>query len=278
MIPRLVTESMIDLHCHLIPGVDDGPEELAESVALCRLAAADGCEVLVATPHQRHPYWWNGDRELLEARLDSVRERLGPKPRLLAGAEIHVDSMEVLEEIFALPSGELFSLAGSRYLLLELSRQEDWGPDPSEIFHELIVTGWKPILAHPEMYPWLAGRSDLIAHWVEMGALTQVTAMSVTGSFGQRPHQMAHMLLEQGLVHFVASDAHGIDRRPPGLSAAYRTLAEKWGEEMATALTVTNPSAVIHDAPLPALAPSFENASTESPQTENSKSLSPSTR
>jgi protein-tyrosine phosphatase len=242
---------MIDLHCHLLPGVDDGPEELDESVELCRLAAADGCEALVATPHQRHPLWWNGDRELLESRLTTVQERLGPKPRLLAGAEIHVDSIQVLEEIQKLPGGSLLSLAGSRYLLLELSRQEDWGPDPAELIHELVVTGWTPVLAHPEMYPWLAGRSDLIAHWIELGALTQVTAMSVTGDFGLRPRQMTHLLLDQGLVHFVASDSHGSRRRPPGLSAAFRTIAERWGDETANALIVSNPQAVIDNLPIP---------------------------
>ena len=242
---------MIDLHCHLLPGVDDGPSELAESVELCRRAAADGCEVMVATPHQRHPYWWNDDRPLLEEKLAAVQERLGDRPRLFLGSEIHLDSIELLDEIQVLPQGSLSSLAGSRYLLLELSRQEGYGPDPEEVIHELLVGGWQPIIAHPEMYPWVAENDPLLVRLVEQGALLQVTAMSLTGAMNRRPRQVASQLLDAGMVHFVASDAHNLRSRPPGLSAAFRALCEGWGEQTAKALTIVNPRAVIDNRPLP---------------------------
>ncbi len=242
---------MIDLHCHLLPGVDDGPSELEESVALCRRAAEDGCDMIVATPHQRHPFWWNGDRPLLEERLAAVQGCLGEEPRLFLGGEIHLDSIELLDEVQALPHGSLASLAGSRYLLLELSRQEGYGPDPEEVVHELLVGGWKPIIAHPEMYPWMREDETLFDRLVEGGALLQVTAMSLTGAFGHRARGIVNRLLDEGLVHFVASDAHNLSRRPPGLSAAFSTLSEGWGEETAHALTTANPRAVIEDRPLP---------------------------
>lgn len=241
---------MIDLHCHVLPGVDDGAWDLDEAVLMCRMAAADGCEVVVATPHQRHPTWWNGDRGELERLRLELEAQVGGRPRIVPGAEIRVDS-SIMEDIDQLPGGCLLSLAGSRYLLLELDRRGLSGPDPVELVHELLVADWRPILAHPEFYPWLTAQPDLLQRMVSMGALLQVTAMSVIGEFGRRAQTVCHELLEAGLVHFVASDAHGVHSRPPGLRTAYQRIAAGWGEETARALTLDNPSAVIENRPLP---------------------------
>jgi protein-tyrosine phosphatase len=240
---------MIDLHCHLLPGVDDGPATLDEAVLMCRMAQAEGCEVLFATPHQRHPHWSNCDREALEPLRRELQARLGDRPRVLAGAEIRVDS-ELLADLDRLPASGVLPLAGSRYLLLELERR---GPtvDPEELVHELSVAGWRPIVAHPEHYPWLIAQPRLAERLVELGALLQVTAMSLAGGFGRRPQVACRELLDRGLVHFVASDAHGTDFRPPGLAAAYALLAAGWGVETAVALTSGNPAAVVENRPLP---------------------------
>jgi protein-tyrosine phosphatase len=241
---------MIDLHCHILPGVDDGAHSLAEAVAMCRLAAADGCEAMVATPHQRRGEWWNADRELLAALAAELQEAVGPGFQVFLGGEIHVDS-ELLSEVEKLPDGGgLLPLAGSRYLLIE------FGPrgTPAEsvhLVHELAIAGWRPVIAHPELIPWLAPDPELIALLVSRGAFTQVTAMSLTGDFGRRPQNDAVALLEAGLVHFVASDSHGVRRRPPGLRRAYRTIAGRWGEATARRLTTDNPRAVVDDRPLP---------------------------
>ena len=241
---------MIDLHCHILPGVDDGAQSLEESVAMCRLAAADGCEAMVATPHQRRGEWWNADREHLAALAGEIQDAVGSQLRVHLGGEVHVDS-ELLSEVEKLPDGGgILPLAGSRYLLIE------FGPHgaPSEaihLVHELTVAGWRPIIAHPEFIPWLAPEPELVARLVALGATTQVTAMSVTGDFGRRPQSDAVALLEAGLVHFVASDSHGVRRRPPGLARAYRTIADRWGEEAARRLTTDNPRAVVEDRPLP---------------------------
>jgi protein-tyrosine phosphatase len=239
---------MIDLHCHLLPGVDDGPEDMAEAVEVCRLAAADGCEVMLATPHQRHPFWWNAEREELGLLLRQLQQAVGERPQLLSGAEIHVDG-EVLSEIERLPGGTLFSLAGSRYLLLEFDRR---GPtvDPVHLVHELLVAGWLPVIAHPELYPWLMARPVLVDRMAGLGALYQVTAMSLTGGFGEAVARICRDLVDAGHVHFVASDTHDPFRRPPGLSAVYAEIAGRWGDSAARELTFDNPKAVIEDRPL----------------------------
>lgn len=240
---------MIDLHCHLLPGVDDGPLDMDEAVLMARMAEADGCEAVVATPHQRHPSWWNGDREELAGLRRELQARLGERPRVLAGAEIRVGG-DLMAEIDLLPEGNLLPIAGSSYLLLELPRGEP-AIDPLELVHEVTVAGFRPVLAHPEHYPWLVAERALLERLVDRGALLQVTAMSVTGAFGRRAHEACRELLDRNLVHFVASDAHGIDHRVPGLTAARATIAERWGAEVAHALTSGNPAAVIENRPLP---------------------------
>ena len=238
---------MIDLHCHILPGVDDGPQSLAEAVGMCRLAAEDGCEAMVATPHQRRGDWWNTDRERLTALAAELQAAVGPAPRVLLGGEVHVDS-ELLADVER--EDGILPLAGSRYLLIEFGIRGT----PAEsvhLIHELVVAGWRPIIAHPEFIPWLAPDPELVALLVARGALTQVTAMSLTGDFGRRPQNDAAALVEAGLVHFVASDSHGVHRRPPGLRRAYHTLAGRWGEETARRLVADNPRAVLEDRPLP---------------------------
>jgi protein-tyrosine phosphatase len=241
---------MIDLHCHILPGVDDGAQSFDEAIAMCHLAAADGCEAMVATPHQRRGEWWNADRERLAALADEIQDAVGAALRVHLGGEVHVDS-ELLSEVEKLPDGSgILPLAGSRYLLIE------FGPSGTprkgiHLVHELGVAGWRPVIAHPEFIPWLAPHPELVARLISLGATAQVTAMSVTGDFGRRPQADAFALLDAGLVHFVASDAHGVRRRPPGLRRAYQTIAGRWGEETARRLTRDNPRAVLEDRPLP---------------------------
>jgi len=240
---------MIDLHCHVLPGVDDGARSLEEAAAMCRLAARDGCEAMVATPHQRRGEWWNADREGLAALAGELQDAVGPGFRVYLGGEVHVDP-ELLAEVEKLPGGGVLPLAVSRYLLAEL---DSLGTPrrPIHLVHELVVAGWRPILAHPEFIPWLAPDPDLVARLVALGATTQVTAMSVTGDFGRRPQNDCFALLDAGLVHFVASDSHGVRRRPPGLKRAYSLIAGRWGEDVARRLVADNPRAVVTDRPLP---------------------------
>ncbi len=239
---------MVDLHAHLVPGVDDGAETLAESVRMCEIAAADGIAAAVATPHQRHEFWPNEVRSELVAGFETLIGAVGSRLELALGAEIRVDS-ELLAEVDLLPDGNLLPLAGSRYLLLELATAQV-GPDPRTVVHELAVAGWRPVLAHPERIPWLAEDPGALAELVERGALLQLTAMSVTGAFGKRARECCAFLLDNDLAHFVASDAHDTSKRLPVLSEAFRAVAAGWGEERAHRLTDTNPRAVLADRPL----------------------------
>src|ERR1700724_4151978 len=119
---------MIDLHCHILPGIDDGPQTLEQAVEMCRLAAAAGCEALVATPHQRKSDWWNCDRAALAALRRRLQEAVGPAPRILAGGEIRVDP-RLLAEMLALREDDAHGplpLAGSRYLLLAVWSGAGW--------------------------------------------------------------------------------------------------------------------------------------------------------
>lgn len=239
---------MIDLHCHILPGIDDGPKSLEEAVEMCRLAAAEGCRAMVATPHQRRGAWWNGDRQKLSALARELQAAAGPGLRVLLGGEVRVDS-ELLAEVEKLPGGGICTLAGSRYLLIEFDAQAR-GREAIGLVHELSVAGWRPVVAHPEFIPWLADDLELVERLVSLGALMQITAMSVTGEFGRAPQVDTHALIEAGLVHFVASDCHGVTRRPPGLRGAYQTISSRWGAEVAKRLLSDNPRAVVQNRPL----------------------------
>jgi protein-tyrosine phosphatase len=239
---------MVDLHTHLLPGVDDGAEALDDSVLMCEIAVADGVTAAVATPHQRHEWWPNTDRADLVARFKALLNAVGTRLELSLGAEIRVDS-DLLAEVDLLPEGSLLPMAGSRYLLLELPPVRV-GPDARAVVHELVVAGWRPVLAHPERIPWLAEDPDSLIELVGCGALLLLTAMSVTGAFGRRAKECCAFLLDNDLAHFVASDAHDTRMRPPVLSGAFRIIADGWGEARARRLTDGNPRAVLDNRPL----------------------------
>ncbi len=239
---------MIDLHCHILPAVDDGATDLDIALAMCRLAANDGCTAVVATPHLRHELWRNGDRGRLEQLWRQVRDLASGIIDIHLGGEIAVNS-ESWGEMSHLPEGDLLSLAGSRYLLLEFHPM-GIGPDPEELIHELIVGGWWPVIAHPERIPWLAGDLRNLGVLLDLGALAQVTAMSVNNEAGRFAFDSASRMLDAGMVHFIASDAHDTTIRPPGLSRAYRRVAEALGEPYARKILNHNPRAVLENRPL----------------------------
>jgi len=247
---------VIDLHAHLLPEIDDGAESLAEAVALCRRAHEDGCTALVATPHRRRDQWPDLPRAELDARLDRLRAACGAEPELHLGAENRVDS-ELVDELARSAGEAVIPLAGSRYLLLELD-PHGIGPDPVDLVLELVNRGWRPVIAHPELTPFLRQEIEIVRELAAAGACLQLTAASVTGEFGRPAREAAHRLVDEKLAHFVASDAHRPHWRPTGLSRARAELARRFGAEVATALTTSNPRAVLDDR---ALEPAWRTAS-----------------
>jgi len=233
---------VIDLHAHVLPGVDDGAETLEQAVEMCRIAAADGCTHLVATPHRRRDQWPDTPRPALEEILARVQHACGPVPRLLLGGEVRVDS-ELAAELDA-GADSILPLAGSRSVLLELEPR-GLGPDPRAVVEDLAARGLRAVLAHPELTPALRDDLELLEELVAAGALLQVTAASVTGEFGRAPRARVAELFDAGLVHLVASDSHRPDWRPPGLSRARAVVARQWGESVAEAVTRLHPQAIL---------------------------------
>ena len=239
---------MIDIHTHVLPRVDDGALGLDQALAMCRAAAAAGTEVLVATPHLLHPQWDGVTRELAARSLEALEARLEGGIELRLGAEIHMGS-DLLELADLLPGGPLVLLAGSRYLLLEMPFVPPL-PDVRMIVHELVLAGWKPVLSHPERMPYWIGAPAELTELVGLGALLQVTAMSLTGGFGRKVLNLGRRLVDGGLVHFVASDGHDPEYRPAVMNEAHAVVRRTWGERAAQALFVDNPRAVIEDREL----------------------------
>ncbi len=246
---------MIDLHSHILPGVDDGAADLEEALSICRLAAEEGTRHLVATPHLRHASYWNDDRAGLEAAFLALREVVaheGLPIDLSLGGEIAISDASV-EELLS-PRSQLFTMAGGKWVLLEFDFQ-GYGPDPVETVWEVAVHGFRPIVAHPERLRWMASDLGLMKALASHGATFQLTAMSLTGEFGRIAESAALLLAEQGFVHFVSSDAHDPQLRRPGLRLARDLVAGIWGEPTAKALFTDHPLAVIEDRPLPGATP-----------------------
>jgi protein-tyrosine phosphatase len=240
---------LIDLHFHCLPGIDDGPESWDEAVELCRLAASEGTTHIVATPHVLRERWVNdnaGERDELLLKLNTL---LGGAPALLPGCEYFFSS-DALELWELGASGPLYGLNRGSYLLIEFPAPLV-PPSAERIFHEFSLIGVTPVIAHPERNLTLARDPDFLARLVGLGAITQLTAASMTGEWGENVQAVSAEFLDRGLVHTVASDAHSVDRRPPRLQAAYEWLQREAGIATADAIMLDNPKAIIANEPIP---------------------------
>ncbi len=235
--------SVIDLHCHLLPGIDDGPADLGGSLAMAQAHVKAGVEVVAATPHVA----WDMPNEAtaIELRLADVRAALAAAKiplEVVRGAEIDVHQAVRLtdEQLRAL------ALGGSRWLLLEAPLTKGVGFAP--VARTLLDRGHRVLIAHPERSPLLQNDPDALRALVRAGAATQVTAGSFAGSFGRTVRDYAEGMLEAGLVHSVASDAHDTRRRPPGIAAP---LAEAGLGDLTQMLAHDAPAAILAGDPLP---------------------------
>ena len=244
---------MLDLHTHVLPAMDDGAADWGEAVEMCRQAAGDGTALLAATPHwypNRNP----PSRAEIQTALERLRKELagrGLELELVAGAEVALDpDLPRLAKEGLVPT-----LGESSCFLLECPPQTSPRLLPGLVY-ELRLAGLRPILSHPER-TWSGARGwDWLAGLVEQGCLVQITAMSLTGELGSGPRAASQELLERGLVHLVASDAHSAGWRPPCLSRAAAHLERLAGAEAAEVLTRAAPAAILagREPPAPPLA------------------------
>ena len=229
---------MVDIHCHLLPGVDDGPKTWEETLQMCETAAADGITHIVATPHCND--FWSYDREAHQARLDELASRV-PALEFTLGCDFHF-SYESVQDFKRCPHH--YTIGNTHYLLVELS---DFGiPQTlSSVFFEMISSGTIPIITHPERNPLIQKRLNLLEEWSALGCLVQITANSLTGRWGSKVKKISEKLVTQGLVNVIASDAHNLGSRPPILSEARKVVAKLAGNEGAASLFLDVPAAII---------------------------------
>jgi len=230
---------LIDIHSHVLFGLDDGARALEDSLAMVRMAVEHGTTDLVATPHANLRYRFEPAR--IAERIAQLREAAGGALRLYTGCDFHLNYENIQD---AIDRPRKYTINQQSYLLVEFSELLIF-KNTEEIFARLRDAGMTPVITHPERNGLLRQRTDMIAQWVEAGARVQVTAQSLTGGFGRRAQDFCRELLGRRLVHVIASDGHDCERRPPVMDQARAWVVKRYGEALAEALCVTNPGAAL---------------------------------
>lgn len=236
---------MVDLHCHILSGMDDGPKSAEESLAMAEMAIADGITHVVATPHSNGTYRFDY-AEVQRARSE-LQAAVGDRLRLATGCDFHLSP----ENLAALKKNAApFCVNQKDYLLVEFT---DFVIPPSmdEAVYHIQLAGLRPIVTHPERNAVMRTQPERLEKWIRTECYGQVTAGSLTGAFGPAAEESALHWIDRGLIHFVASDAHNLTRRPHKLSGAYEVVRSKFGREKAQALFLENPLAAFEGRPLP---------------------------
>jgi protein-tyrosine phosphatase len=236
---------MVDIHSHILPGLDDGAESMETACAMAEMAIADGITHVIGTPHASSEYRFIPD--LVQLRRDEIQSRFEGRLILATGCDFHL-SFENLQDIRH--DSTRFTLNQKDYLLVEFA---DYSIPPSldRALHELRLAGLHPIITHPERNPLIRSQPERLFAWLRQGCYAQVTAQSLFGKFGSSAQEMAEQWLDAGAVHFIASDAHNVTSRPLRLKEAFEQLMQTHGEEVARALLVDNPLAAFEGRPLP---------------------------
>jgi protein-tyrosine phosphatase len=232
---------MIDIHSHILWGIDDGPRTLDESLAMLRVAAAAGTTDIVATPHanSRYPF----DPVVIASRIEELRQiHIGP-PRIHSGCDFHLSPLNIDD---AVRNPVKYTINSGQYLMVELP--ESFSPDSiRHALHSLVDEGMLPVITHPERNPVLQRSQESIDRWIDLGCLVQITAQSLMGRFGRAAKRAAWQTVRTGRAHFIASDAHDVTDRPPCLDGAYELLRKEVGESAAGRLVKDHPLAAIEN-------------------------------
>jgi len=233
----------VDLHCHILPGLDDGATNLAQALAMARLAVADGIEVICATPHHGNGVYRNEARVVRQAvaALQAAIDEAGIAVQVLPGAEHHL----VPELPDELVQGQAITLADQgRFALVELP-VHDIPLGAETLLERIIAAGIVPIIVHPERNSTLRRDPERLGAWIDLGCLTQITAQSCTGQFGEAVWRASQQMVQSGWIHLLASDAHRDRRRIPALSAGVQQLATWTNAEAAALMADAFPQAIL---------------------------------
>lgn len=235
---------MIDLHSHILPGIDDGAADSLVSVAMARAMVAQGVTHVACTPHILPGLYHNTGSSIRQAtqRLQTLLDQEEVPLRLLTGADVHMTPNFVA----GLRSGQLLTIADSRYVLVEPPHHTA-PPQLEDFFFNILVAGYIPILTHPERLSWVPSRYETIKRLVNSGVWMQITAGSFAGAFGRNALYWAQRMLDEGCVHLIATDAHDAERRPPDLAAGRDLVAKRVGPEEAQRLVLTRPMGILKD-------------------------------
>ncbi len=236
---------MVDLHCHILPGLDDGPDTMDESMMMAESAIADGISHLVATPHSNSTYLFD------YAQVRRIRDELQAKFRdglkIATGCDFHLNP-ENLGSLRA--DSSPYCINQKNYLLVEFN-EISIPPSMDKTLHEIQLARVRPVITHPERNRILRTHPERLRKWVRQSCFVQVTGGALTGGFGETSQKDALRWIGEGLVHFVASDAHNTRTRPLRLQPAYDVVLDRFGEEKARALFLENPLAAFEGRELP---------------------------
>ena len=237
-----------DLHAHILPAVDDGAKSLEDTLQMARVAAEDGTEVILATPHRKDVTQDHSVEHVknIIAEVNGLLPGQGIEVEMFLGMENHLD-IDLPEEF---TDGRALRMNGTRYALVELP----FFGHPNfvnDVLFQIQLQGITPVLAHPERIESIQNNPLQLVEFVERGMLSQITGGSITGHFGSKGKKFTHSLLKRGLVHIIASDCHFPQGpRSPLLTPSVKAAAQLIGRERAVKMVVDTPRAVLYDQPV----------------------------
>ena len=235
---------MIDIHCHIVPNIDDGAKNLEDALEMAHIAYAEGIRKIVNTSHYHPSFEYTKGKELFK-RIKEFNETLKSNNidiEVFVGNELYYseDIIDIIEK------KEFYTLNNSKYLLIEFPPIR-FPKNLVDIIYEIKIRGYIPILAHVERYKEVQENINLIYECINEGALIQVNSSSIMGKNRKEAEKTSKILLDNNMVHFIATDAHSSEKRRPIIDETYNYVADKYGEELAEILFVENPSKVIKD-------------------------------